>query len=870
MNMRNVNGAANSGFTLIEAMIALVVLSFGLLAIAQFQSKLVTGSAYNKARSEAIALAQEKLDQLRNYGTEPEQVALLNNTTPTAGEVFPDNVVNNTYPATAQTIQGVNATFSRQWTVGGNGDARDVSVIVTWNDPHKGPQSVTLNTDMTWKNPRATADLGVKSDQPVLPSATGAATLGDGTYTGTIPDSSLNNDGTATLQNGADNVLVDVDSSEIVLTLKNACDTESGVCTDFVKITGRVYIDQVSGSRLSPDNIKVLASDAAYCATKVPDPHTTTPNGDYEYFDYTCYLGGGWYGNIGLLLVPSSAAGASNSITDADRVCLGDPNASALDGAEAWKRVQLAKRRVYRGMLYQIDAHNNAVLDPSNEEIIKSVGIKDAAELPDTTTRTDSWDSGEHKKGHDYVVTHIVGSGVNKTNCVDPLTRADSASGTLFTGVPTDFLCLNSDSTPNDGAFDYLDYFDTTNYAAHSDCPYNPASPPSVRYEVTGMINGNQDLTGINMMTSDGTDNCTVTPSGNNATYVCNVYDWGSGWVGAVYLDNASGPALTCDIDPAMFVWDAVAPLFNNTSGHDLTCWAPVELTIEGSLTLGGAGHKLDTTTMATSDGTPCTMTLDPGATSGTYSCTVMAPGNGSGWNGSVTITPPAEISCSPATRDYPVLTNSVTGDNYDCVLVNYPTTHLISGSLSGPSLNLTGATVSASDASATCSSIDASGGYSCTVTDIGAGWLGTISVTSLPSGTVCTDSTHDYTVSTVNSDMPGEDFNCSTNGVVTVKLNIYMADPGSTSPNVTMDSGFCWEATSASTTPGTATWECRTSPITAPSTWSGNVTVTSSNNFICTGTSTTSSLTQHYDQLKPKTIENWDVRIESNAASCP
>lgn len=862
MNKHNVNGANNSGFTLIEALIAMVVLSFGLLAIAQFQSKLVTGSAYNKARSEAIALAQEKLDQLRNYSTEPDQVGILKNTnTLTATDVFPDNVVNGTYPTTAETLTGVNATFSRQWVVSGTGDVRDVAVIVRWNDPHKGDQSVTLNTDMTWKNPRGTADLGDKGDNPVLPSPTGAATLGNGTYTGTIASDKLNgDDGTATLQNGNDTVLVDASDPNaqdhtILLTLHNACDTQSGVCTDFVKISGTVYIDTATSS-ISPNDIKVLASDAAYCATTSSE---TSDHGDYVHFDYTCYLGGGWYGNIGLLLT-------GNGVTDADRVCVGDPNASAIDGAEAWKRVQLAKRRVYRGMTYEIDSNGNAVLS-NGDDIIHTVGIKDAAQLPDTT-----W-SG-HTNGHDYVVMRNSGSSVTKADCMEPLTRGDSGNGTIFAGVPTDFLCLNKDSV-DDSVFNYLDFFDTTKYRGYNDCPYNPASPPSVRYIVSGTITGNQDLTGVNMMTSDGTDNCTVTLSGNNADYECNVYDWGSGWVGAVYLDNQSGLALTCDIDPAMFIWGTDAPLFSSTSAHDLTCWAPVELTIEGNIALDGTGHKLDTTTMETSDGDLCTMTLDPNGTAGTYSCIVMAPGNGSGWNGRITVTPPAgEISCDPSFRDYTSLTGNVgvaAGDDYACTLVNYPTTHVISGTLSGPSLDLTGISVSANDGSV-CTAVDTVGGYSCTVTDTGAGWTGSISV-NIPGSTptACTVTQHDYTTA-VSGDLSGEDFTCSSDGYVKVSGSLYLYDYTKiTDFLIKMDGVACGIDSYPTTIPDTISYTCVTSSkISASSTWSGTVTATTSK-VICTGTGTGSNaVSQTYSGIAPNTTQTWNVRVESNAPACP
>jgi prepilin-type N-terminal cleavage/methylation domain-containing protein len=65
------------GFTLIEVMVAFAVLAFGLLAIGSFQAKLVSGSGYSKARAEAVAIAQQKLDEIRSYVNQPQLVANL-------------------------------------------------------------------------------------------------------------------------------------------------------------------------------------------------------------------------------------------------------------------------------------------------------------------------------------------------------------------------------------------------------------------------------------------------------------------------------------------------------------------------------------------------------------------------------------------------------------------------------------------------------------------------------------------------------------------------------------------------------------------------------------------------------------------------
>lgn len=99
--------AAARGFSLLEALIAMLVLAFGMLAIAGLQATLTRGSDSAKQRSEAVRLAQLKLEELRSfdgitagsgaytYGTDVVSSASPQNLTPTAS----------------------NTTFTRSWTV---------------------------------------------------------------------------------------------------------------------------------------------------------------------------------------------------------------------------------------------------------------------------------------------------------------------------------------------------------------------------------------------------------------------------------------------------------------------------------------------------------------------------------------------------------------------------------------------------------------------------------------------------------------------------------------------------------------------------------------------------------------------------------
>lgn len=58
-------GAA--GVSLIEALVALAVMAFGILGVVGMQSTMRAGTDISRQRSEAVRIAQERLEQLRNY-----------------------------------------------------------------------------------------------------------------------------------------------------------------------------------------------------------------------------------------------------------------------------------------------------------------------------------------------------------------------------------------------------------------------------------------------------------------------------------------------------------------------------------------------------------------------------------------------------------------------------------------------------------------------------------------------------------------------------------------------------------------------------------------------------------------------------------
>jgi type IV pilus modification protein PilV len=117
MNLHRL-GRRQRGFSLIEALIAMVVLAFGMLAIASFQMNLSRNSDLAKQRAEATRLAQERMEELRSFATFAGYAAL------TAGTDTP--------------AAGSNVTYTRTWSFPDGSTAADprrvVKVAVEWTD----------------------------------------------------------------------------------------------------------------------------------------------------------------------------------------------------------------------------------------------------------------------------------------------------------------------------------------------------------------------------------------------------------------------------------------------------------------------------------------------------------------------------------------------------------------------------------------------------------------------------------------------------------------------------------------------------------------------------------------------------------------
>jgi len=511
MNMHTIN--RQNGFTLTEALVAFVIVTGGLLAIASFQAGLFSSSEYNKARTEALSLAQAKIEEFKHY-THADEDNFIDNDG--------DGVMDADGNYTEDPIAGQNALFNRSWDLTTTGQATQIDVAVGWLDSSNAAQSVTLMSSVPWISPRAGGDQIVDLQEPSVYAPTGRARVGEGNLSDypdieVTPIGSPGLDGLSVYAHDTNLFLVDGDKN-ILLTLEEACSIDTGICTDFVKISGTVYLDTANVNLQELIDIFVLASDAAHCARFVPSgtlaSPPTTATGDYEFYNYTCYLGGGWHGNIGFV--------TASGISLTDKVCQGDPTA-----VDPWDEPVIALRRAYRGMIHK---------DVNGQTVYFSHGVEDAAEFT----------------AQDFVFTKLSSDSTAGTFCegVDaPMTRTDSSNGTLFEDTPVDFVCLNSDDD-GDSLPDYLDDYDTSEFGADTTCPYDPTDPPVQSHLIAGVIQvltaETLDLSSFGIVTSDGPGNCnwlipfTAVSGGLVAKYACSVYDWGDGWNGFVQLQPNS------------------------------------------------------------------------------------------------------------------------------------------------------------------------------------------------------------------------------------------------------------------------------------------------------------------------------------------
>lgn len=163
--MKNLNRNRNAGFSLIEVLIAVVVMSVGLLALASLQMSLIRSSSETKAQSVGLALGKQQLENLRSFTTMAEYASNIVDSTPAdvteSGVTYGFTVTVDHYAfdgtdfvkvadnATESTLSAAGYVLGR--------DFKDVTVVVDWTDAAGNAQTVTLDDLIDGLNPADSA-----------------------------------------------------------------------------------------------------------------------------------------------------------------------------------------------------------------------------------------------------------------------------------------------------------------------------------------------------------------------------------------------------------------------------------------------------------------------------------------------------------------------------------------------------------------------------------------------------------------------------------------------------------------------------------------------------------------------------------------
>ncbi|WP_020146042.1 hypothetical protein [Thioalkalivibrio sp. ALJ15] len=337
-----------AGITLIEALIALAVVSVGLLAIAKLHGELITGAAETKTRSEAVRLASAEIERLRGN---PERLI-------TGGS--------------SDNHEGTNAVFSIERSIAEYPDAGDnpalhnVEVTVSWDSPWGQREQINVTSNIAWDD---LGDIG-NIARGRLPGGEQDSPDSGRERTGTEPLDPGDPDVTTRTvfqdyeerYRGEDGRRQIVRSDDVIIEITDP----DGI--GFATISGFVFRAGDDDDQ-NLEDFEVVRSDTrtiqACINSRIDADQIIAPenfvedvlelsgsgNNDFEgaaLMFYQCFAGANWYGNTELLRRDFSATGRQPSYN----VCLGDPDEAEPAGypVEGWGSRHLIDidRRRYR------------------------------------------------------------------------------------------------------------------------------------------------------------------------------------------------------------------------------------------------------------------------------------------------------------------------------------------------------------------------------------------------------------------------------------------------------------------------------------------------------------------------------------------
>lgn len=141
------------GVSLIEALVAMGVMAFGMLAVVGLQVTLRTNGDVSKQRAEAVRIAQQSIEDWRAF---------------VAFEATPGLDYQDLVSGALPDFAGINATYARNRTItvwpGGSPPMKTLAVAVSWDDRNGQTQTVQLNSVIAGVAPELAGSLAVPAN----------------------------------------------------------------------------------------------------------------------------------------------------------------------------------------------------------------------------------------------------------------------------------------------------------------------------------------------------------------------------------------------------------------------------------------------------------------------------------------------------------------------------------------------------------------------------------------------------------------------------------------------------------------------------------------------------------------------------------
>ena len=221
-----------SGVSLLEALVAMVLMAGGLVGLLAMQMTLARSADIAKQKGEAVRLAQQQIESMRSFTTLVATPGHLAWTDLGAGN---DAVSSNT-------------TFTRTWTLSGSADdaLREVSVSLAWQDRAGTEQRLTLQSVISKTDPADVGALGFP-----LPANTTLKRPKNRNLNIPVPAKELGGGKSVYQLSSNFAVVFNNDSGYVVRkcnkTINNEADMDEG-CVDYAAMILAGYISMSSGS----------------------------------------------------------------------------------------------------------------------------------------------------------------------------------------------------------------------------------------------------------------------------------------------------------------------------------------------------------------------------------------------------------------------------------------------------------------------------------------------------------------------------------------------------------------------------------------------------------------------------------------------